>query len=107
MRHAEALLERLHSRRILAQQVPKVGCGLVSGGNCKQHFSYLVVCLGESMSVPTRTGNTRSFAGYHNEPNNCSLLFKADFHRQKSLDDCGIGRRVERWLDRAEGTAAG
>ena len=92
--------------RLSSCQVPEVGCGLVGGGNCKQHFSYLVVRLGKSMSVPTRNGNTRSFASYHNAPNYCSLLLKADFHRQKSLDDCGIGRRVERWLDRAERTAA-
>ena len=92
MRHAEALLERLHARRILAQQVAKIGRGLMGGGNCKQHFSFFVVCLGESMAVPTRAGNTGSFVSYDNAPNICSFLFKANFHRQESLDDGGIGR---------------
>src|SRR5664280_1102727 len=39
MRHAKALLERLHAGRILAQQVSKIGCRLMGGSNGQQHIS--------------------------------------------------------------------
>lgn len=40
MRSTKTLVERLYSRRILAQQITQIGGRLMGGGNSEQHLDY-------------------------------------------------------------------